>query len=442
MRPRLRAPAGDTQLAIALARRAVELTAGARQHARLARLLWDAGRGPEALPASARAVVLTPPERTPERARMLESHARLLLLTGRAHEAQAPIDEAIAIARELRAHEIEAAALATRVIAMHGHADGAIAAGRQALLAARRDGNAETLLRAYINAAEALDQGGRVQEAIDLAREGIEESRRLGMERAMGVHMQGEIAGRLVKLGRFEEAADTIEDALRGAPEGTAAVALHHAAAALTVRRGEADAAAALGRAGADEAGSGQSTARGAAALAEPALWDGDPARACAIVDEALALVHDAEYVWYSAPLYALGAWALADQALRALAAGADPGDARSAALALLARLDGLLIDGGVPEPAAYRAQVAAELTRLEDAPDPARGRPRGTGGSGSASPSTPPSVRGARRRRCCSPAANANARPSCWAPPPGRPRRSARGRWPPRSRRWRAVRG
>jgi DNA-binding CsgD family transcriptional regulator len=363
---------GDTQLAIALAERAVELAAGARQHALLARLLWDAGRGPEALPASARAVALTPRDRTPERARMLESHARLLLLTGRAQEAQSPIDEAVAIARELGEHEIEAAALATRVIAMEGRADASVAAGREALLAAQRDGGADTRLRAYINASEALDHGGRVEAAIDLAREGVEKSRRLGMERAMGIHMKGEIAGRLVKLGRFDEAADTIEEARRGAPEGTAAVALHHAAAALAVRRGEAGVAEALGRAHAAEAGSGQSTARGAAALAELALWEGDPARAWAIVDEALALVRDAEYVWYSASLYALGARALADEALRARAAGADPGEPRSAAHALLERLDDRLINGGVPEVAAYRAQVAAELTRLDDAPDPA----------------------------------------------------------------------
>ena len=150
-----------------------------RRHARLARLLWDGGRGSDALPVSARAVALTPPDRTPERARVLESHARMLLLTGRTHEAQAPIDEAIAIARALGAGDVEAAALATRVIAMHGRADAAITAGREALRAAHHDGRPDTVMRAYINAAEAFDHGGRVQDAIDLATEGIEESRRL-----------------------------------------------------------------------------------------------------------------------------------------------------------------------------------------------------------------------------------------------------------------------
>jgi hypothetical protein len=92
-------------------------------------------------------------------------------------------------------------------------------------------------------------------------------------------------------------------------PEGTAAVALHDAAAALAARRGDAaavDAATALSRAEAHEAGSGQSTARGAAALAELALWQGDAARAWAIVEEALALVRESEYVWYSSKLWDL----------------------------------------------------------------------------------------------------------------------------------------
>ena len=372
--------AGETQLAIALAQRAVELAdpeRAGRQHARLARLLWDAGRGRDALPVSARAVELTPVDRTLERARVLETHARLLLLTGRAHEAQQPIDEAIAVARGLGEREVEAAVLATRVIAMEGRADAAITAGREALSAARLHGDPDTVMRAYINAAEAIDHGGRVQEAIDLARQGLEHSRRLGMERAMGVHLQGEIAGRLVKLGSYDLAAAAIDEGLRAVPEGIAAVALHDAAAAMAARHGDAaavDAAVALSRDEVHEAGSGQSTARGAAALAELALWQRDAPRAWAIVEEALARVREAEYAWYSAPLYALGAWALADRALRSRAAGddLDADEAHAAALALLARLDERLIDGGVPEPAAYRAQVAAELTRLLDTPEPA----------------------------------------------------------------------
>jgi DNA-binding CsgD family transcriptional regulator len=372
--------AGEAQLAIALAKRAAELAEpqrAGRQYARLARLLWDGGRGPEALPASERAVARAPTDRTPERAELLESHARILLLTGHAREAQAPIEEALAIAREANDPEVEAAVLATRVITRQDIADEAVAAGREALRAAQRHGDPDTLMRAYINAAEALDHGGLVEEAIDLAQEGVGEALRLGMERVMGVHLQGEIAGRLVKRGRYDEAVAVIEEGLRAVPEGAAAVALHDAAAGLAARRGqltEVEMAAALGRDNAAEAGSGQATARGTAALAEVALWYGDDARAWALVEEALARVRGAEYAWYSAPLYALGARALADRALRSSAAGADD-DARQAdalASGLLARLDDQLVDGGVPESAAYRAQITAELTRLRDASDPA----------------------------------------------------------------------
>jgi DNA-binding CsgD family transcriptional regulator/tetratricopeptide (TPR) repeat protein len=369
--------AGEAQVAIELAQRAVELAdveRSGRLHARLARSLWDGGRGADVLPVSARALALSPPGRTAERARMLESHARLLLLTGRVHDAQAPIDEAIAIARELGAHDVEAAALATRVLAMEGESDAAVTAGREALVAAERNGDPVTLMRAYINAAEALHHGGRVQDAIELAGQGYEESRRLGMERAMGVHLQGEIASGLVKLGRYGDASDAIEEGLRAAPEGAAAVTLHHAAAALAAHRGDADAATAPRPAFVNEAGNGQSTAGGAAAIAEVALWDGDADRAWAIVDEALASLRDAEYAWYSAPLYSLGAWACADRALysRATGAGRDADEAQATALALLTRLDDRLSDQDAPEPAIHRAQVAAELTRLADEPEPA----------------------------------------------------------------------
>ena len=51
--------AGEAQLAIAPAERAVELADPARagrQHARLAQMLWDGGRGPDGLSVSARAL--------------------------------------------------------------------------------------------------------------------------------------------------------------------------------------------------------------------------------------------------------------------------------------------------------------------------------------------------------------------------------------------------
>jgi DNA-binding CsgD family transcriptional regulator/tetratricopeptide (TPR) repeat protein len=380
--------AGEAQLAIALAHEAVELAGperAAEQHARLARLLWDAGRGREALAASERALQLIAPGRTVARACLLESHARLLLLTGQAAHAVPVIEEALAVAREQGALDVEAAVLATRVIALQEDADVLIEAGAEALQAAKRHGDADTLMRAYINAAEALDHRGRVSDAIELGREGVQAAERLNLERVMGVHMQGEIACRLLRLGRSDEAASTIADGLRAVPEGAAAVALHDSAAVIAARRGDPSGVAAetaFSRANADEAGSGQSIGRGTAALAEVALWQHDAERAWSVVDTALTLVRRSEYVWYSAPLYALGAWALADCALSARAGGADDEaeQAATSATALLARFDQQPLDPRVPEPSAYRAQAAAELSRLADTPAPdawARARTR-----------------------------------------------------------------
>ena len=372
---------GEHALAIALGTRAIELVdAGADPlragvlHARLARFLHEAGRGEEARRLSARAVELIPREPTRERALVLEAHARMLLLAGRVDAARPVVEEAIAIARGLGARDVEAAALSTRVITQHGSADAAAEAGREALQAARAAGDPETLLRAHVNAAEALDQAGDVQAANDLAQAGVEEARRLGVERGLGTSLRGYVAHRLVKLGRLDEAAAAVEDALRSSPSGVAAASLHQTAAVIAARRGDAEAAAAAvarSKPHAAEAGAGMWNVRGAVALAELALWARDAGRACTIVDEAFAAMAGDEYVLYSGPLYSLGAWAQVDRALRARALR-DPGeeaDAVAAAERLVARLEGRLGREPPPEPAAHRAQVRAELGRLEPAP-------------------------------------------------------------------------
>ena len=369
---------GEHALAIALGTRAIELVddplrAGVL-HARLARFLHEAGRGEEARGRSARAVELIPREPTRERALVLEAHARMLLLAGRVDAARPVVEEAIAIARGLGARDVEAAALSTRVITQHGSAGAAAEAGREALLAARAAGDPETLLRAHVNAAEALDQAGDVQAANDLAQAGVEEARRLGVERGLGTSLRGYVAHRLVKLGRLDEAAAVVEDALRSSPSGVAAASLHQTAAVIAARRGDAEAAAAAvarSKPHAAEAGAGMWNVRGAVALAELALWARDAGRACTIVDEAFAAMAGDEYVLYSGPLYSLGAWAQVDRALRARALR-DPGeetDAVAAAERLVARLEGQLGAEPPPEPAAHRAQVRAELGRLEPAP-------------------------------------------------------------------------
>ena len=373
---------GDYELAIALGRRAIELAERSASrarvgllHSRLAWVLDGAGREYEAREMSARALALMGRERTPERAQVLEAHARMLMLAARTEEARAPIEEAIAIARELDRPAILASALATQIIGIHGQPEAALAAGNAALAAARAAGEPETLLRAHINAAEALDQTGRVDAAIALSLEGVEVARQLGAERGLGALLKGDAARRLVKLGRFDDAASLAQAALRLAPVGSAAAVLHQIVATLAAHRGDvqaAEQAIGLARASVSGPGAGMWVADAAAAAAELELWRDDPARAGEVVEQALGSIEGSEFYEFTAPVYALAAWAHVDLALRAraLRRSDEAEAARNAARATAARFDALLVAGAPPETKAYRTQLDAELGRLDDPPD------------------------------------------------------------------------
>jgi DNA-binding CsgD family transcriptional regulator len=164
---------------------------------------------------------------------------------------------------------------------------------------------------------------------------------------------------------------------MRGAPAGVAAAELKQSAATIAAHRGDAggaDTAVRLARANTFDAAGGMYSARGHAALAEIELWRGEADSACRVVEEALAEVGEAEFLLYSAPLYALGAWGHADRGLRAraLRRHAEAEEARAAIATLAERFDSRLAGAAPPQQAAYREQVRAELGRLEDPPDAA----------------------------------------------------------------------
>jgi tetratricopeptide (TPR) repeat protein len=321
--------AGEHELEVALSRRAVEVVDAEAEPLRtavlrswLARSLLDTGRVEEGRATSAQAVAMLPPEPTEERARVLAAHARLLLYSARMEEGRAPVEEAIAIARTLGLRAVEADALASRVIAVHGRPEEAVATGRAAVDAARAAEDPEILAHALHNAAATLELTGRLEEANELASEGVDIARRAGEERLL-MHLKGDVAHRLLKLGRLDEAEAMVAEVQRSSPSGVEAAELHGTAAVIAARRGDVDGAASavrLVRSNTVDAGGGLWSARAAVAQAELELWRGDAERARAIVDEALAQVGDAEFIWYSAALYALGAWAHADLALRARA--------------------------------------------------------------------------------------------------------------------------
>jgi DNA-binding CsgD family transcriptional regulator len=368
---------GDARRAISLAR---ELLAridapapAALAHERLGRYLWTAGDDDAALRAYRRAVELMPVDPPSEdRALVLAAEAQVLMCCGRTAESTPRCEAALAIARAVGAEGVEAHVLNTMCgnLAAVGRFDEAVAAAGQALAIARRLRLAREIARGYVNGTDALDVAGRVEASIAMTREGIESVRALGADRSWADLLRGELAGRLLQIGRWDEAARLLEDVVERGPGGVTARMSYSHLAFLHAERG--DLAAAAGAL--DELG-GQPGARGPITLGPPAavraaveLWADRPRAALAAVSDGLERIGERQLPFYTARLYELGARACAE--LAALA----PGDERmcehqaATARGLLARLDAQLARhaGAVaPVARAARAAVAAECSRI-----------------------------------------------------------------------------
>jgi hypothetical protein len=216
------------------------------------------------------------------------------------------------------------------------------------------------------------------EESIAIAREGIASAGEFGVERHWGDFLRGELAGRLVQLGRWREAERLLEEITDRSPTGVHAGMAYRCLGYLQVGLGEFDPAArALDRAE-------QHTRRslGSMTLAPPAvarasleLWAGRPQAAAAVVSDCLQRVGDGEHVFFTARLYELGARACADLAARA--PGDDLTKKRQTVTAerLLERLDGLIarMTGVIPPVVlASWAACAAEYARIGGAGDAA----------------------------------------------------------------------
>ena len=222
---------GDHVRAIALARELIgridedaEPARAAVAHARLGRILWMAGSGErEALHEYERAVELMPTEPpSGDLAFVLASQAQILLLNGRRTESARFADRALNIATAVNSAAVQAHVLNTSCanLCAAGEFDRAVSAADKARAIAVRLGLAEEIGRSYVNGSDALDHSGRVGEAIELAREGIEASRILGIERRYGDCLRGEVAARLLHTGRWDEAEELVGQIAERAPTG------------------------------------------------------------------------------------------------------------------------------------------------------------------------------------------------------------------------------
>jgi DNA-binding NarL/FixJ family response regulator len=334
-----------------------------------------------------RAAVATIPAQppTPERARALSGLGQILMLLARFRESRPLCEEAVAMARA--ADDIVQEGHARNTLGfdlvMLGRPDEGIAEMRAALRIARDAAVPDDIGRAYVNLGEALDASGRTAEALQTTTEGMAVATEVGIGFSYGAYIRLGGVAFAYGIGQWDTAARLLGDGLANGPVGTGAVA-YRLPRTLPFLVGSGD----WGRADAaiDEALGLAQQDRGAqftgpvhAAIAERALWGGDPSAALDAVERGLTYLAPTNDRLETARLCRMGAWAVADLHEQARA-HKDPAAATDAGARMAGLRDRLRVaveaDGwSNPLLEAERLTLAAEAGRLEDRPAPASWR-------------------------------------------------------------------
>jgi DNA-binding CsgD family transcriptional regulator/tetratricopeptide (TPR) repeat protein len=332
--------AGDPERAVALCREAIELTDEPERKALLYERLgefhfWD---DEAALECYGRALALLPGE------------PRLLAAEGHALFGLRRWDEA----RERCEAALEAGAgpriTLGLVLAYLGEPDVGEAHLRRALELAA---NGEEIARAYIHLGDLQRLRGDRAGALAAMVDGEREAARFGLRGSFGHFMFVNAADDLLRLGRWDEAAERLAEAERIDLSRTSSALRRAIAGELHVSRGDLEAARRELAAAGDDGLPSEFLAPLAGARAALALLEGDVEAARVHIDGALAGVQDP---LYTPPLYSLALRAEAEAAERARARRRTPDTARAGVL--LAGLE-RLVDEGSPHLALARAEHA-----------------------------------------------------------------------------------
>ncbi|MHA6794375.1 ATP-binding protein [Pseudonocardia bannensis] len=218
---------------------------GALLHARTGQYLVAAGRGAEAAHAFSRATALLPARGAErERAEVLSGHAAALLHAGEFTASRTVAERALALAREVGLASEEARVLANLGFSLAYLEDPAAgsAALVEALAVAERASIPPDIGRAYLNLVELLSGPlNELERGVEVARDGIERVRQLGLARSAGVGLLSLVANGLFRLGRWDEAETAIEQAWELAPSGAEALGLRLSRCRLSIGRGRFD---------------------------------------------------------------------------------------------------------------------------------------------------------------------------------------------------------
>ena len=220
-------------------------------HERLGRYLWMAADGQGSLAAYEKAVSLLPEGEGPTRwrAAVLSGYSQILMLAGQYEESEHFARQAIEIAgKALGARSIEGHARNNLGVdlARFGRVDEGIAQLALARQIAEEEADdADDVARAIVNLADLYRATGRMEEAAEVALEGVVVSERLGIERRKGVWCRCDAAEALIALGRYEQARTMLDEGAALLPEGVDELRLNYLMGHLLIRVGDFDGAAA-----------------------------------------------------------------------------------------------------------------------------------------------------------------------------------------------------
>jgi DNA-binding CsgD family transcriptional regulator/tetratricopeptide (TPR) repeat protein len=269
---------------------------------RLGRYRRSVGDLDGALSALRRAVSLVPTTPSVERAIVLAALAQVRMLDGTFSEAESLAREAIKVASacEPEAHPQVVHATTTLGVSLGWgeNPEEGVALLRQALELAADMGDDDETFRVYANLTTVLDLVGRREEAVAVAYDGVEATRRAGLEAVYGNFLRGNAADSLFQLGRWPESRAVSATALEWSPGGVTFV---NSVDSLAVVEIETHAGELAGRLLGQllleletvrDAQHGVPVYRAAASFA---LWRNDPADARRAAERGWALVHDSE---------------------------------------------------------------------------------------------------------------------------------------------------
>ena len=221
--------AGDPARQEALLRRALSLVdaradpgRAALLHERLSQALWSRHEQDASVEALRDGLALLPDgEQSAERATLLSQLAKKRMLQSRFAEAEECAHEALAVARAVGHREAEAIALNALGTAMgdRGEPDAGVAHLRESLAIARENGFAMHEAGAWINISDVLNMAGRVEEALAVAKEGLEVGVAAPLRAADWLRLS--VSEHAFHLGDWEQAEAAIPPASRRHTGGT-----------------------------------------------------------------------------------------------------------------------------------------------------------------------------------------------------------------------------